>query len=59
MFVREMIKAVTRQSLGKAISTMVSKPLGLNSIEFVEIREHFKKLQWRCSFYDDFVWNPV
>lgn len=49
MFVRELIEEVMEKPLGRVISDMICKPLGLTSIELAETSKQFAQLHWDAA----------
>jgi CubicO group peptidase (beta-lactamase class C family) len=56
MFIRELIEATTAKPLGDVISDLVSKPLGLTSVELAQTREQFEHLHWSAAADYDPRW---
>ncbi|KAB7615392.1 beta-lactamase family protein [Amylibacter sp. SFDW26] len=46
MFIRELIEEITGKPIGDVITDIVSRPLGLDSVEFAHTRQDFARVYW-------------
>jgi CubicO group peptidase (beta-lactamase class C family) len=56
LFARELIEATASRPLGAVIAGMISEPLGLESVELAETRDHFARLHWPAAAAYDPGW---
>jgi len=56
MFVRELIEETTGNLIDQVVLSMISKPLGLCSIELAQTRDQFAKLHWPAAAGYDPGW---